>query len=125
MSNPNHSSDSPDSPIQRFRAPDADMDSVIDVHGVFRVSQHDIDVPSLPDILCPRSGSLGIQDWEKVWTTGPDADIFTDRGISDQGAIVIVRPDQYVAHVMPLTAREELSEFFDGFLVEQRAAALR
>jgi phenol 2-monooxygenase len=117
--------DSPDSPIQRFRAPDADMDSIIDVHGVFRVSQHDIDVPTLPDILCPRSGSLGIQDWEKVWTTGPGADIFTDRGISDQGAIVIVRPDQYVAHVMPLTAREELSEFFDGFLVEQRAATLR
>ncbi len=117
--------DSPDSPIQRFRAPDTDIDSVIDVHGIFRISQHDIDVPALPAILCPHSGPLGIQDWEKVWTTGPGADVFADRGISDRGAIVIVRPDQYVAHVMPLTAREELSDFFGGFLTEQRAAALR
>jgi phenol 2-monooxygenase len=117
--------DSLDSPIQRFRAPDADIDSVIDVHGIFRVSHHEIDVPTLPAILCPHTGPLRIQDWEKVWTIGPGADIFTDRGISEQGAIVIVRPDQYVAHVLPLTARAELTDLFGGFLLEQRTSALR
>jgi phenol 2-monooxygenase len=39
------------------------------------------------------------------------------RGIDRQnGCIVIVRPDQYVAHVLPLDAHEELAAFFDGIL---------
>jgi phenol 2-monooxygenase (NADPH) len=32
---------------------------------------------------------------------------------------VIVRPDQYVAHVLPLEAYEELEKFFDGFLLRK------
>ena len=35
---------------------------------------------------------------------------------------MIVRPDQYVANVLPLTARAELTAFFAGFLIDQRAA---
>ena len=39
------------------------------------------------------------------------------RGIDrEQGCIVVVRPDQYVAHVLPLDARDELTAFFGGFL---------
>jgi phenol 2-monooxygenase (NADPH) len=29
-----------------------------------------------------------------------------------------VRPDQYVAHVLPLDAHAELAAFFDGFMVK-------
>ena len=39
------------------------------------------------------------------------------RGIAQFG--VIVRPDQYVANVLPLTARAELTAFFAGFLIDQ------
>jgi phenol 2-monooxygenase len=31
--------------------------------------------------------------------------------------MVVVRPDQYVAHVLPLDARGELADFFAGFLL--------
>jgi len=31
---------------------------------------------------------------------------------------VVVRPDQYVAGVLPLSAREELTEFFAGNMIE-------
>jgi phenol 2-monooxygenase len=31
--------------------------------------------------------------------------------------MVVVRPDQYVAHVFPLDAHAELAAFFDGFMV--------
>ena len=41
------------------------------------------------------------------------------------GAIVVVRPDQYVAHVLPLTARDELAGFFANILVPPRAPAAR
>jgi phenol 2-monooxygenase len=30
---------------------------------------------------------------------------------------VIVRPDQYVAHILPLDAHAELTAFFSGFLL--------
>jgi phenol 2-monooxygenase len=39
------------------------------------------------------------------------------RGISrDKGCMVVVRPDQYIAHVLPLDDFEELATFFAGFL---------
>ncbi|GAB2695280.1 phenol 2-monooxygenase [Microbacterium marinum] len=110
-------SDDAASPVRAFTAPDADIDSVIDVHAVFRGSHHDIDITSLPSLLLPTSGPLGLQDWEKTWASDADDDIFTRRGIAAEGAVVVVRPDQYVAHVLPLSAREELREFFAGFLV--------
>jgi phenol 2-monooxygenase len=30
--------------------------------------------------------------------------------------MVVVRPDQYVAHILPLDAHTELAAFFDGFM---------
>jgi phenol 2-monooxygenase len=40
------------------------------------------------------------------------------RGIDrDQGCIVIVRPDQYVAHILPLEAHDTLAGFFDEFML--------
>jgi hypothetical protein len=45
-------------------------------------------------------------------------DIFTLRGIDrTAGCLVIVRPDQYVAQVLPLDGYEELAAFFDGFMM--------
>ena len=114
----------PHSPAVRCTPDGADADSVIDVHGVFRCGHHDVDAASLPGILLPRSGRLGLQDWEKAWAADPGRDIFAERGIDSRGAAVIVRPDQYVANVLPLTARVELSGFFAGFLIDQRAAVM-
>ncbi|WP_194420975.1 FAD-dependent monooxygenase [Microbacterium abyssi] len=110
-----------DSPVRRFTAEDADIDSVIDVHGVFRGSHHDFDVTALPSMLLPQSGPLGLQDWEKAWATDDQVDIFAERGIATDGAVVVVRPDQYIAHVLPLTARGELRDFFGGFLLPASA----
>ncbi|MCL2614780.1 MAG: FAD-dependent monooxygenase [Nocardioidaceae bacterium] len=115
--------DSDESPVARFTPAGADIDSVIDVHGVFRCGHHDLDVGVLPEMLLPHSGGLGLQDWEKAWAVDPRDDIFAARGIDAAGAIVVVRPDQHVAHVLPLTARAELTDFFGGFLLDQRAAA--
>lgn len=115
---------SSESPVVRFTPAGADLDSVIDVHGVFRCGHHELDSTALPELLLPRTGPLGLQDWEKAWTVDPRHDIFAEREIDGRGAIVIVRPDQYVANVLPLTARAELTAFFAGFLVDQRAAVM-
>ncbi len=45
------------------------------------------------------------------------------RGVDrEHGCIVIVRPDQYVAHVLPLDAHAELAAFFDRLLLRRDQA---
>ena len=47
-------------------------------------------------------------------------DIFSLRGVDrTTGALVVVRPDQYVANVLPLDAHEDLAGFFAGLLIDQ------
>jgi hypothetical protein len=47
-------------------------------------------------------------------------DIFDMRGIDRAGGcIVIVRPDQFVANVLPLDAHAEVAAFFDAFMLRK------
>lgn len=115
--------ESPDSPVRRFTPPGADIDSVIDVRAVFQQGHRDIKVEELPSILLPRKGRFGLIDYEKAFApdlkNGPD--IFDLRGIDrEQGAMVIVRPDQYVSNVLPLDAHDALGSFFAAFLIDRR-----
>jgi len=114
---------SPHSPVRRFTPQGADIDSVIDVRAVYQQGHRDLEVDALPAILLPRKGRFGLIDYEKAYA--PDlkngVDVFDLRGIDrDNGAAVIVRPDQYVANVLPLDAHEALTAFFDAFLLERR-----
>ena len=60
-----------------------------------------------------------------LWSD-PEADIFEQRGIDrEQGAVIVVRPDQYVAHVLPLGATDELAAFFAPILRKPEATARR
>uniref|UniRef100_UPI001C2FB6D1 hypothetical protein n=1 Tax=Stenotrophomonas sp. GbtcB23 TaxID=2824768 RepID=UPI001C2FB6D1 len=72
-------------------------------------------------------GRLGLRDYEKMFC--PDLksgrDIFDMRGIDrDKGCMVVVRPDQYVAHILPLDAHAELAAFFDAFMLQKKAESL-
>jgi phenol 2-monooxygenase (NADPH) len=113
---------SPNSPIRRFTPDGADIDSVIDVRAVFQQPHREVEVDALPPLLLPRKGRFGLIDYEKVFCAdsklGPD--IFEQRGIDrTQGAMVVVRPDQYVSNVLPLDARDELTAFFGRILLDR------
>ncbi|MFT4210779.1 MAG: FAD-dependent monooxygenase [Microbacterium sp.] len=105
-----------DSPVRRHTPDGLALDAVFDVKAVYQQSFEDIDVTAVPAVFRPRNGTLGVTDWEKVFAAGPsrwnDSDIFDERGLSRDGVVVVVRPDQYVAHVLSLTATEELAAFF-------------
>ncbi|HAG23283.1 MAG TPA: hypothetical protein DCG64_00220 [Alphaproteobacteria bacterium] len=63
---------------------------------------------------------LGLTDYEKTFCpdlkNGPD--LYDLRDINrEEGCIVIVRPDQYVAEILPLDGFDELSAFFDRILL--------
>ncbi|MFE6964963.1 FAD-binding monooxygenase [Agromyces sp. NPDC057679] len=117
-------STSPDSPIERYTPSGADVDAVFDIKVIFQQGHEEIDITRAPEVFRPKTGPLGLMDWEKVFAAGPSywcrTDIFEERGISRDGAIVVVRPDGYVAHVLPLTATAELADFFAGQMVPRR-----
>jgi len=67
--------------------------------------------------LFPPKGRFGQRDHEKVFCADPECDIYDLRGIGrDTGALILVRPDQYIAHVLPVTAHKELSAFIHNAL---------
>lgn len=108
-----------DSPVRRYTRTDEDIDAVFDLRAIFQQPHSQVAIEQLPPILLPQKGRYGLRDYEKLYTAdhkhGPD--IFDLRGIDrSRGALVVVRPDQYVAHVLPLEAHAELAAFFAGFM---------
>jgi phenol 2-monooxygenase len=120
-----HLEHSPDSPLRRYTPAGADVDSVFDIRAVFQQNHRDLALGDLPSLLVPRKGRYSLVDYEKAFT--PDSrvgDIFDLRRIArDQGALVVVRPDQYISHVLPLDAHAELAAFFAPCMIDVRRAA--
>ncbi|NKX52821.1 3-hydroxybenzoate 4-monooxygenase, partial [Arthrobacter deserti] len=83
---------------------------------IYQQKHEDIDITAVPDVFKPRIGPLQLTNLEKVYGTLKDEDIFDVRGLSRDGVIVVVRPDQYVANVLPLSAAAELAAFFAPLL---------
>ena len=105
--------------IPQFTPEGADIDSVFDLRTVFQAGHRNMKLETLPPLLLPRKGQHRLIDYEKAFCPdlvhGPD--IFDHRGIDrEQGALLIVRPDQFVAQVLPLDAYSEITNFFAGFM---------
>ena len=112
---------SPESPVRRHTPAGQDIDAVFDVRAIFQQGHRELAFETLPALLRPRKGRYGLIDYEKVFCpdTKNAADIFDLRGIDrTHGALVVVRPDQYVAHVLPLDAHRALADFFGGFMLQ-------
>jgi len=110
------------SPINRFTPAGAEPDCVIDVRAIFQQGHRELAVERMPPVLLPRKGRFGLIDYEKMFCPDPDADdIFDLRGVNrETGCVVVVRPDQYVAHVLPLDERQALADFFATILIDKR-----
>ena len=107
------------SPVVKHTRKGEDIDTVIDFRAVFQQTFDQLAYENMPSLLKPKTGKLGLQDHEKVFCVDHKGvgDIFDMRGIDrDKGCMVVVRPDQYVAHVLPLDGFDELSAFFAGIL---------
>lgn len=108
------------SPVVRYTPAGADPDALFDVRAIVQVHHHTLSIRDLPPIVRPQKGRYGLVDHEKVFSPdlkdGPD--VFDLRGIDrSAGALVVVRPDQHVGHVLPLDGFDELAAYFDAFLV--------
>jgi phenol 2-monooxygenase len=105
----------PDSPLAATPG-GADRDAWFDVKVIYQQDHAGIDIGSVPAVFKPQVGPFKLTCLEKVYATDPTADIFELRGLDRSGVVVVVRPDQYVANVLPLTATAELAEFFAPLL---------
>jgi phenol 2-monooxygenase len=112
--------DSAASPLRRFTPAGADPDAVIDVRAIFQQGHRELEVAGMPGVLLPRKGRFGLIDYEKMFCADPKAgDIFAMRGVNrETGCMVLVRPDQYVAHVLPLHGHAALAEFLADVLLQ-------
>lgn len=109
------------SPIRRYTPLGADIDGVIDLRAVFQQDHRELAIENMPPMLLPSKGRYGLYDYEKMFC--PDLksghDVFTMRGIDRKaGCMVVVRPDQYVAQVLPLNDFAALAAYFDAFMLQ-------
>ncbi|MGJ4846317.1 FAD-dependent monooxygenase [Leifsonia sp. Le1] len=110
----------PASPWMRFTPSGGDDDATFDTKVIYQQDYTLVEPGDVPAVFKPVKVPYGLIDLNQVFAAGHGRDIFRDRELSRDGVIVVVRPDQYVAGIFPLDAREELAAFFDGNMLPVR-----
>lgn len=111
--------ESSDSPVRKYASAGQDIDAIFDLRAIFQWGHAKLDLESMPTLLLPRKGRYDLLDYEKIFSSvvKNGVEIFDLRGIDRaQGALIVVRPDQYIAHVLPLDAHQALVDFFAGIM---------
>jgi len=102
------------SPRNLYTPAGVDEDAVFDLKAIYQQDYTDVELHDVPKTFQPVKVPFGLHDINQVFAAGHGRDIFRDREISKEGAIVVVRPDQYVAGIFPLSAHQEVADFFAG-----------
>lgn len=92
-----------------------------DVKVIYQQPHLEFELLDAPAAFRPTYGKYDLMQYDCVFGTAPNDDIFDERSIDRSGVIVVVRPDQYVAQVLPLTATNELGEFFERVMPHKHA----
>lgn len=83
-----------------------------DLKVIYPTPHEEVSITAVPSVFTPDVGPFGLTNLENVFGVIPSDSIFTARGIAREGAVVVVRPDQYVADVLALSDTHRLGEFF-------------
>lgn len=112
---------SPDSPLLMHTRPGDEPATLFDLKVIYQQPHRDFEVTDASSAFRPPTGPFKLEDWNQVWAALPEQDVFDLRGISRAGAVVVVRPDMYVADIQPLSGTAELSRFFAGVFDADRS----
>ena len=99
------------SPIRKSSIIGLDPDQLLDLRIIYPENFRELEYSDMHSVLKPRKGKYGLVDYEKVFCAqkGINSNIFDLREVNrTKGAMVLVRPDQYVSTVLPLDAITEL-----------------
>ncbi|BEI87291.1 uncharacterized protein CcaverHIS019_0100090 [Cutaneotrichosporon cavernicola] len=112
-------------PATKYTPKGEDLDSVIQTLTVFATPHREVQyaAPTLPSILQPTKKPHGIKDFDCFMCDEPsyhdgDGKAYLGYGIDPLvGCVVVVRPDQHVSGVYAMDEVEEISNFFDSFML--------
>ncbi|KAJ5227627.1 uncharacterized protein N7469_007633 [Penicillium citrinum] len=112
-------------PVHTFTPKSHSIDSLIDAVVVGHGNRYDVELEQIPECFYPATGKNQTRDLHKIYYDDESHNrghghAYKFLGIDPkQGALIIVRPDQYVSAVMDLSEYTKLGGFFDGFLRRQ------
>ncbi|KAK4237731.1 3-hydroxybenzoate 4-monooxygenase [Achaetomium macrosporum] len=107
---------------RRFTPPGTYPDSVIDRVLVIATDRKLVEQHEIPEFFTPVTGKWGMKCLTKVYAdeesyNSGHGHAYEKYGVDPQrGALVVVRPDHYVAEVARLGEVGSVRQFFDGFL---------
>lgn len=111
--------------LERIKGAMAPNHGIYDVLALFQQPHRELDLRAMPNTLLPAKGKNGLIDYERIFAPAltVEDDIFSKRSIDRQnGAMILVRPDQFVALVLPLDDSRAFSAFL-GRIYGRLAAA--
>lgn len=113
--------DSEDGPIRRVTPSDRDIDNFVTPVVVLSGSRDKIEQEQIHPYFWPVTGPWRMRDLHKVFVDTESYNfghghVYDYCGVDPKrGAVVIVRPDQYVAQITALDDFEAISDFFKPF----------
>lgn len=106
------------SPLSRYRRDGDDLDAVFDIDVTYRQHHHAFNVTDVPTVFRPTVGPFELEYLEKVYAALPEDSIFDRREVAANGAVVVVRPDQYVGGIFALDDTDSLSRYLAGIFTD-------
>ncbi|KAJ5690870.1 hypothetical protein N7462_005262 [Penicillium macrosclerotiorum] len=114
-----------DGPIQTFTPKSQDSDSLIETIIIGHGKRHDVELENIPECFYPVAGKNRTRDLHKIYYDDDSynkghGQAYECLGISPaRGALILVRPDQYVSALIDINDYNEIGKFFRGFLKPQ------
>ncbi|KAI1145373.1 FAD binding domain-containing protein [Nemania diffusa] len=105
-----------------FTPSGSDPDSVFNIILVLSSKRANVELGEIPEIFTPVTGKWKSKDLLKVFVDDEGYDkthghAYEAYGIEpNQGVLVVVRPDQYIARIGPLDDVQDVDSFFSGCL---------
>jgi len=115
--------DSAEGPVKTFSPSGSDIDSFIEPIVVISGKRVEIEQEQIPDYFWPVTGKWRMRDLHKVFVDDESYNSGHGRAYDfygvdpKEGAVVVVRPDQYVAMVSAIENHQIVGEFFQGFAI--------
>ncbi|KAJ5135500.1 uncharacterized protein N7515_004778 [Penicillium bovifimosum] len=114
------------SPLDRYVTVPGRFKSLVDVFTVHTSPWKEVEFFDFPEALRPFDQFQGWA-YSKIWCDGPcDVDRYCDGAAYEKwgvdrvlGALVVIRPDQYIGWVGELGDVAELTQYLDGVLVKK------
>ncbi|TFK53739.1 hypothetical protein OE88DRAFT_1790612 [Heliocybe sulcata] len=104
-----------DSFLKTYPPPGAPTDTAFDIISVMAGQKIEVDYTDVPELLRPHWSKVFVDDVDFSGRVGGKA--YATYGIDSHGAVVIIRPDQFVGMIAPLNKVNHLNQYFASFRI--------